>query len=199
MDSRYLYSFTWKIKNFLHSRFLISPPHHKVLPNEMDYNERGPFKLTLCSGYVRSAGLFCTLSLTAAWSAWTVIVRLPESTGKWCVQRMIKNVHISYPRDHHYFVPSKPQRWFPEIGLYGREKEMKKKKKTIQNTTWRTWVAITCIKHQISLVGKFCLVHNKPDASSWVGGDVPSAEALGEPPLGAPFPGLPPGLGMDPG
>lgn len=133
MDSRYLYSFTWKIKNFLHSRFLISPPHHKVLPNEMDYNERGPFKLTLCSGYVRSAGLFRTLSLTGAWSAWTVIVRLPESTGKWCVQRMIKNVHISYPRDHHYFVPCKPQRWFPEIGLYGRERNEEKKKNTKYN------------------------------------------------------------------
>lgn len=42
-------------------------------------------------------------------------------------------------------------------------------------------------------------MHDKPDASAWAGGGVPSAEALGEPPLGAPFPGLPPGLGMDPG
>lgn len=119
-------SFTWKIKTFLYSRFLIPPVPHRVLPYEMDYHERGPFKFTFCSGYVKSAGLFRTLTLTAAWSAWTVIVRLPESIGKWRVQRMIKNVHISYPLDHHYFVPSKPQRWFPEIGVYGRKRKWKK-------------------------------------------------------------------------
>lgn len=48
----------------------------------------------------------------------------------------------------------------------------------------KTTAAETCSKHQVSLVGKWCGVLGEPaGAGSWVGGGLPSEEALGKPAL----------------
>lgn len=110
--------------------------------------------------------LFWIQPLTATPSSWIVILRLPESTSKARIPKTIKkNAHMSYPLDHQYFVPHKPQR----LILW---KKGRMKWRSMKYKIWSMQAAITCIKPPIFFGKKFmfnCLVRQSLPCGGWVG------------------------------
>lgn len=118
-----------------------------TLHMKWNYYKFGPFKFTLYRGYIKSAGVILNPVFDGNPKC---LNRHHKTTRKhWKITRSEnnkKNAHISYPLDHHDFVPCKPQRWLPKIGLYGREEE---KWRNIKHKIWRLWAAVPYIKHQV--------------------------------------------------